>query len=103
MGETTDRTEWLREFQQAHRDAQDALGALGAQISTIHDAGLNGVAATLGQPLLIAEESVAAMDDAVSRMIGEDFEHSLRTTDEMFIALLKSTMTVVDEGSKLEP
>lgn len=94
------QTEWLNDFQQAHRDARYALGAIAGQIAALYQVGLNGVAATLTEPLRVAEESVAAMDDAVTRMIREDAQAGWDQIGETFQALLKQAVTT--EGSELK-
>lgn len=90
---TTDveqRTEWLQEFQDAHQRARWALGALNGQADTLSEAGLSGVASTLTGPLDSAWKAVTDMDAAISRMVSEDFQHSMKTTDDVFRALLGS-------------
>lgn len=88
--EIEQRTEWLQEFQQAHRKTGYALGVISAQIVTLREAGLDGVADKLVEPFIAATAGVEAMDAAVSRMISEDFQHSMKTTDDTLRALLGS-------------
>lgn len=93
MSTTTDieqQIEWLREFQGAYRKADAALRVISGQIVTLREAGLDGVADKLAQPFVAAVAGMETMDAAVNRMISEDFEHSLKTTDETFRALLGS-------------
>ena len=82
------RTEWLKEFQEAHRQTRWALGALNGQADMLSEAGLSDVANKLTPMLDFAWKAVEAMDAAVSRMISEDFQASMNQTNETFMALL---------------
>lgn len=96
------RTEWLKEFSHGHSEAVYAIGIVTGLAEDLYAVGLDGVADKLKLPLHILRSSVTEMNDSVSRMISEDFQHSLRTTDETFVALLRSLSTTGHEGSKTE-